>query len=244
MSVDINSVRNTVLAVCNKNNYGYISPSDFNLYAKQAQLDIFSEYIKLYNYYINMQNNRTAGSEMADLAEKAREDMEIFMDGEETLVFDSVYGVYSIFTPPTDVYDITLLTYTGGAKNAEIVKGSRIDISRLTNSNLTSPTAEYPMFVTGEPNLTTGTRGIAIVPNTIVSDVDLIYMRYPTDPDWAYVTLTSGEPVFNLLTSTDFELSKEEEPRLVQKILEFAGISIREPEVYKNADANDNAIQQ
>ena len=35
----INSVRNTVLAIINKNNYGYISPSDFNLFAKQAQLE-------------------------------------------------------------------------------------------------------------------------------------------------------------------------------------------------------------
>ena len=39
----INSVRNTVLAIINKNNYGYISPGDFNLFAKQAQLDIFDE---------------------------------------------------------------------------------------------------------------------------------------------------------------------------------------------------------
>ena len=40
----INSVRNTVLAILNKNNYGYISPSDFNLFAKQAQMDIFEDY--------------------------------------------------------------------------------------------------------------------------------------------------------------------------------------------------------
>ena len=40
----INSVRETVLSVLNKNNYGYITPSDFNLYAKQAQLDIFEDY--------------------------------------------------------------------------------------------------------------------------------------------------------------------------------------------------------
>ena len=40
----INSVRNTVLAILNKNNYGYIAPNDFNLYAKQAQLDLFEDY--------------------------------------------------------------------------------------------------------------------------------------------------------------------------------------------------------
>ena len=39
----INSVRETVLSVLNKNNYGYVSPQDFNLFAKQAQLDLFED---------------------------------------------------------------------------------------------------------------------------------------------------------------------------------------------------------
>ena len=33
------------MAVANKNNFGYITPEDFNLYAKQAQLDLFEDYI-------------------------------------------------------------------------------------------------------------------------------------------------------------------------------------------------------
>ena len=40
----INEVRNTVLSIANKNNFGYITPNDFNLYARQAQLDIFEDY--------------------------------------------------------------------------------------------------------------------------------------------------------------------------------------------------------
>ena len=46
----INSVRQTVMSILNKNNYGYISPSDFNLFAKQAQLDLFEDYIYSYFY--------------------------------------------------------------------------------------------------------------------------------------------------------------------------------------------------
>ena len=49
----IDSVRKTVLSILNKNNYGYITPADFNLYAKQAQLDIFDDYFYDYNYKIN-----------------------------------------------------------------------------------------------------------------------------------------------------------------------------------------------
>ena len=54
----IDSVRKTVLSILNKNNYGYISPADFNLYAKQAQLDIFDDYFYDYNYQVNKENAR------------------------------------------------------------------------------------------------------------------------------------------------------------------------------------------
>ena len=63
----INSVRNTVLAVLNKNNYGYLSPSDFNLFAKQAQLDLFENYFYQYNYQVMKENARQSGTGYADI---------------------------------------------------------------------------------------------------------------------------------------------------------------------------------
>lgn len=74
----INSVRNTVLSILNKNNYGYISPSDFNLFAKQAQLEIFEDYFSQYNNIINMQNMRRSGSEYGDELKAIEEAMEVF----------------------------------------------------------------------------------------------------------------------------------------------------------------------
>jgi len=75
----INSVRNTVLSVLNKNNYGYISPADFNLYAKQAQLEIFEEYFSNYNKVVAMENLRRAGTDYADLGQALAETMEHFL---------------------------------------------------------------------------------------------------------------------------------------------------------------------
>ena len=66
----INSVRNTVLAILNKNNYGYISPQDFNLYAKQAQLELFDEYFAAYNSAINDENRRTSGTGYANMTKQ------------------------------------------------------------------------------------------------------------------------------------------------------------------------------
>ena len=67
MGVMINSVRNTVLAIANKNNYGYVSPQDFNLYAQQAQMDLFEDYFYQYNSWITKQNQRVSGTGYADI---------------------------------------------------------------------------------------------------------------------------------------------------------------------------------
>ena len=74
----INSVRNTVLSILNKNNYGYISPSDFNLFAKQAQLDIFDDYFYSYNYQIQKENARQSGTGYADIKRSYEEVIEFF----------------------------------------------------------------------------------------------------------------------------------------------------------------------
>lgn len=74
----INSVRNTVLAVANKHNFGYITPSDFNLYAKQAQLDIFENYFYRYNEWIAKQNARVSGSGYADIVRNLEEVIDTF----------------------------------------------------------------------------------------------------------------------------------------------------------------------
>ena len=75
----IDSVRSTVLAALNKNNYGYLSQSDFNLYAKQAQLEIFENLFYQYNTQINLENVRRSGTDYADISKGIREVIELFL---------------------------------------------------------------------------------------------------------------------------------------------------------------------
>ena len=238
--VNINSVRNSILAICNKNNYGYISPSDFNLFAKVAQIEIFAEYMKLYNYYINRENDRTSGSDLADVAEKAREDIEVFVTEAGLINVPPTTNGFSIFTEPSDLYHLNLLTYALAApstKTVKIDKVSRLDAAYLANANLCPPTLEHPVFAQSDGK-------VRVLPLQITSSVNAVYIRYPLVPTWGYLSLSSGEPVYDLATSQDFEVAGEDEPRLVQKILEVAGLSIREPDVYRFAEKNDNTIQQ
>ena len=74
----INDVRNTVLAIINKNNYGYLSPQDFNLYAQQAQMDLFEDYFYQYNQWINKENKRQSGTGYADIVKGLVEVIDFF----------------------------------------------------------------------------------------------------------------------------------------------------------------------
>jgi len=105
----INSVRNTVLSILNKNNYGYISPADFNLFAKQAQLDMFEDYFYQYNTQINKENNRLgrlSGTGYADIKKGLEEVLDSFsVTSFLTRVNANIYSL------PLDYYIINKIFY-------------------------------------------------------------------------------------------------------------------------------------
>ena len=76
----INDVRNIVLSILNKENRGYVTPMEFNLYAKQAQLDIFENYTFLYSNAINKQNARMHGEGYADIPKNIGEVIDYFSE--------------------------------------------------------------------------------------------------------------------------------------------------------------------
>ena len=228
----INSVRNTVLAIINKNNYGYISPSDFNLFAKQAQLDLFDEYFYNYNQQINEENARMSGTGYANIKLGYEEVIDSFSITEyltQKILNTSIYFLPSTNTTGSDYYLLNkVLCYSAGNLLGEAEKVSHNKITLLNSSLLTSPNTTFPAY-------TQEGQSITVFPTTINSgqDVQAQYIRYPKDPKWTYVTLYNGEPLFDQTAADyqDFELPIDDSNDLVAKILQYAGISIREQEV-------------
>ena len=66
----INDVRNTVLSIISKDNRGYITPEEFNLFANQAQLDIFEQYFYDVNQFSRLPGNSTEYSDMVDILDE------------------------------------------------------------------------------------------------------------------------------------------------------------------------------
>ena len=224
----IDSVRNTVLSAVNKNNFGYITPDDFNLYAKQAQIDIFEDYFYQYNTWINKMNNRQSGTGYADMIRLAEEVIDSFSS---TSTLDPFELDSNVFELPSDYYYVNTIRY--GSK--EIDRLSHDKVLNLLASNLTSPSTLYPAY-TQEGDY------ITVYPSTIITNVKSQYIRVPKDPKWTYI-MVNGAPIFNQNNDyQDFELPLTDEPLLVAKILKYAGLSIREADVYQfgNVEQTNN----
>ena len=230
----INSVRNTVLAIINKNNYGYISPSDFNLFAKQAQLDLFDEYFFNYNEQINEENARMSGTGYANIKlgyEEVIDTFSVTATLTQKTINTNNYFLPSVTTTGSDYYLLNkVLCFSAGNLLGEAEKVTHNKITLLNNSILTAPNTTFPAY-TQEGN------SITIFPDSINSgsDVQAQYIRYPKDPKWTYVTLYNGEPLFDQSASDfqDFELPIDDANDLVAKILQYSGISIREKDVFE-----------
>lgn len=229
----INSVRNTVLSVLNKNNYGYISPSDFNLFAKQAQMELYEEYYSSYNKTINMENNRMSGTGYADIEQPLAETLEsLSVSANLTPVLNNEWYYPSVTTTGSEAYMIIRMDVydASGNRLGTAEKVSEDKIMMLLDSPFVGPTLKYPSYVFHG-------NSVILYPTSINqtngNTIKCTYFSYPKDPKWTYITLSSGEPVFDQSQPDyqDFQLPLEDEYKLVMKILQYSGMSIRESDV-------------
>ena len=221
----INDVRNTVLSIISKDNRGYITPEEFNLFAKQAQLEIFEQYIYSYSNSIVKQNARMFGEGYTDVPKNMGEVLDSF----STLA--SLTFSNPNFLLPIDFYYLERVMYNN---TIEVEKVSQRKISALLNSNLTAPDVNNPVYTMSDP-------GLVVYPTTISTNITTQYLRYPKDPVWTYNSITAGQPVFDPTNAfaQDFELPLSDFSGLVVKILQYAGVSIREMEVVQAAKSEE-----
>jgi len=232
--VSIDTVYQRVLALANKEQRGYITPQEFNLFANQAQMDIFEQY-----FYDLNQFNRVPGNDIiyADTVDMLNEKISLF----EVAVGSSAVAGWGMdgnsIVIPTEVYRLSEMRV--GGYPIEILPTKEFNIVR--ESPLTAPTERRPIA-------RRDFRGILIHNGSIVTpsthNINASYIRKPNKVNWSSYTL-SGSDLYDSANSDDFELHPSEETKLVIKILGLAGITLKDPALYQIAGAEDNKnIQQ
>jgi hypothetical protein len=236
MAVSIDTVYQRVLAILNKEQRGYVTPQEFNLFANQAQLDIFEQYFYDINQFGRIPGNDTEFSDMLNIL---NEKINIF----ETTA--SMAWSNNHWNPPANLYRIGSIIYENTITTKSLyptpntvvttkvpVEAERINYNEylyIAQSGMTKPTNSRPVFVAS-------TSGYKVYGATEVTsnDVKCNYIRKPAKASWGY-QMVFGEALYDSTTSTDFELHPSEETELVTKILEFAGLSIQDVQMYQVA---------
>jgi len=217
MSVSVDTVYQRVLSILNKEQRGYVTPQEFNLFANQAQMDLFEQYFYDINQFGRMHGNDTEFSDMLNIL---NEKINLFE------VTAAMTRSNNYWVAPSDLYRIGTLIYN----NIEVERINQKEFLYINQAPLTKPTDTRPVFVAsddgykvyGTAELTTG--------------VTCNYIKRPAQVVWNYEQpVINGVAMFNTSTSVDFPLHASEETELVMKILELAGISTRELQVYQIA---------
>jgi len=223
--VNIDTVYQRVLALANKEQRGYITPQEFNLFANQAQMDIFEQYFYDRAQFGRVPGNKTMYADPIDILE---EKIEIFHKSEPAT---NTNGVFAL---PKDLYRLARVNNTNN--NATIEKLTHQKFTTAINSPLTAPTLSRPIYYVK------GTQ-VIVSPSTI-EDIVIDYIRVPNEVEWnGFVTDTSQ--LYNLDESKNFELHVSEEPNLVLNILKLAGIAMKDASLYQLGAAEEaKDIQQ
>jgi len=222
MAISINTVYQRVLALANKEQRGYITPQEFNLYANQAQLEILNQY-----FYDISQFGRVSGNdtEYGDMLEFIHEKVNML-----TTNVNLAQGNGDFFVIPQDAYKVGTVTHVLSGVSTEIEPVNENEYVNMSSSPLTSPTLSNPVYVTVKRTISNlPTKTIDIYPfNDLIANSSIIrcsYVQRPQTVNWAYVVV-SGKALYNMNASVDFELHDSEESNLVYRILALAGITL------------------
>ena len=151
------------------------------------------------------------------------------------------------FLPPNDVHRIGSVIFNS---TKELQRVERDELLHLNLSKYTKPSDTYPVYLyeqstTGVNGLVTGQPHIYIYPKTIYAKArdfgantqfKVSYIRKPNNVQWGFnVNQTLGNYVYDQSNSIQFELDSTEQTEVILRILAYAGVVIKDPEIVQAA---------
>ena len=226
--INIDTVYQTVQALANKEQRGYLTPQEFNLFANQAQMDIFEQYIyDLGAHTAQSEDMHVMGDAIALLYNKL----------EPWLSIQTVSGGTTL--PPNGRNGRIFVNRNGIRRTLRL--GDQDEIRNLRGSRWHKAGFDETIYFedghnriqvwTGAAQVTSG-----VTCEHIIGRPNLVY--------WGYV-IVNEKPMYNPTASAHFEIHSNDQTDLIIKILKLAGISIEDDQLYGMAEAEDGAnIQQ
>jgi len=246
MAINVNTVYQTVLLILNKEQRGYLTPTEFNNIGNQVQLEIFERYFEDMNQQLRVPQTNT---DYADRVENLDEKLAIFKTTGDAVPASTANGLNPYWVlPSVDIYgnDVSSTSDTPFYRLGTVLYNNEIQLQRVDRSDyyhidkslLTKPTKTYPVYLYENQKL-------FVKPTTInsVGEIQVDFIRKPINPVWGFTVGSLGQYLYNsqaLTTnnttgSVDFEIHESEQTNLILNILMYAGIVIRDPQIVQGA---------
>ena len=239
MAVNINTVYQKVLAIANKEKRGYITPQEFNLFADQAQKEIFEQYFYDLNQFKRVPGNTSEYSDMVDYLE----DKISFFSKVDSPVTVGTNGNIEFSTFINDVYRLTQVSVKYLENSLPVIaeQSTQKDMSIYNDTTLAVHSKKRPVYVRKQND----TIQVYPFPNIdpLIDQVRIQYTRFPKKPNWAY-KIINQKPFYDGPNSTNFELHPSDESELVYRILFMAGVAIEKPQLSQFAAQSQSAVIQ
>ena len=237
--VSIDTVYQRVLALANKEQRGYITPQEFNLFADKAQFEIFNNYFhKIKMTEVKPKSQMDYADELEILEEKLHP-----FHVDEFINWDTENNYLTL---PTSTHKIINITRNGN----QVTQVNKTQIAYTENQPLLKSNKSRSVFVREDSGI------ISIYPAPTESDYnynttsesnldpndterfEISYYKRPAAPKWTYIVL-NNKALFNANASDlqNFELHASEEENLVYKILMSAGLTMKQPDIQQSAAA-------
>ena len=244
MAVNVDTVYQTVQALANKEQRGYLTPQEFNLFANQAQNDIFDQYFYDLNAFRLRSRQMGIESPISSTIGPTVDEHQ-FGDSQQLIMqkLRSTGGVTVNLNQPFGCTNLPNLDWIGKIYVNDI-NGNRVslrqiepdEIHDLNNSRWHKQAfTEYVYFEDGYSKIQvwTGTGQVfsGCFCETIYGRPGLVY--------WGY-TIVNENATYDALASRNFQLHASEQADLVIKILKLAGVSIEDPQLAQMAAAEEN----
>ena len=219
----INDVYSAVKFFANKEQRGFVKPSEFNTLAKQAQMELINEKLDKIRKYKSAEktgtNYRGSTEDPKDfLAELGR------LSKSVNLAYDSSLDAFSY---PVDMLHLQFLTHITTTNSIDSLNTIQIveddNINYILRSNLSAPSTLYPVAVRTS-------KGFEVFPTTIQANVKAKYYKEPSSPRWGYQA-SGTDYIYNSNLSTQFELPESCHNDIIIKILKYIGVSLRDAEL-------------
>ena len=216
-------VYNTLKDLTNKDQQGFVSPTEFNRFAQIAQLNIFNG---LFDELKDAKKlSRSGFNPMRDKSRMKRieEDLSFFS---KKLPVSKASGV---FFKPDDLSRIISVSTAGSILLDQSTKKpielcyDEEKIERILISNLSAPTEDFPVALVSD--------NIHVFP-TSINKIEIRYYKYPEGRVNSTGVRTSSLPTYvEGGTSIDFELREHYTSDLVYEIGKMIGVNLRDNDI-------------